>query len=170
MSNRNITVGVFVAAGVSLFTFGIFLIGNQHKVFARHFDVYTEFANLDGIAKGAKVRVAGMDAGEVVDIGVPDRPPAKFRLKLSIEQRLHALVRADSVVTIATEGVVGDKFLLVHQGGKQSSEAASLTTRTLGPIRPNGNERRHDEEHERHAQAGRRKTEWRSRRSHHHGE
>ena len=128
MSNRNITVGIFVAAGVSLFTFGIFLIGNQHKAFARHFDVYTEFANLDGVAKGAKVRVAGMDAGEVVDIAVPDRPPGKFRLKLSIEQRLHVLVRTDSVVTIATEGVVGDKFLLVNQGGQQTSEAASLTT------------------------------------------
>ncbi|MGD0446637.1 MAG: MlaD family protein [Edaphobacter sp.] len=128
MSNRNITVGIFVAAGVSLFTFGIFLIGNQQKAFARHFDVYTEFANLDGVAKGAKVRVAGMDAGEVVDIAVPDRPPAKFRLKLRIEQRLHVLVRTDSVVTIATEGVVGDKFLLVNQGGQQTSEAASLTT------------------------------------------
>ena len=127
MSNRSISVGIFVASGVSLFTFGIFLIGNQHKAFARHFDVYTEFTNLDGVAKGTKVRVAGMDAGEVVDIGVPDRPPAKFRLKLNIEQRLHVLVRTDSVVTIATEGVVGDKFLLVHQGGQQS-EAASLTT------------------------------------------
>jgi phospholipid/cholesterol/gamma-HCH transport system substrate-binding protein len=128
MSNRNITVGIFVVGGVSLFTVGIFLIGNQHKVFARHFDVYTEFADLDGIAKGTKVRVAGMDAGEVVDIVVPDRSPAKFRLKLNIEQRLHVLVRTDSVVTIATEGVVGDKFLLVHQGDQQTSEAASLTT------------------------------------------
>jgi phospholipid/cholesterol/gamma-HCH transport system substrate-binding protein len=128
MSNRNITVGIFVVGGVALFTGGIFLIGNQHKAFARHFDVYTEFANLDGVAKGAKVRVAGMDAGEVVDIAVPGRPPAKFRLKLSIEQCLHVLVRTDSVVTIATEGVVGDKFLLVHQGGQQASEAASLTT------------------------------------------
>jgi phospholipid/cholesterol/gamma-HCH transport system substrate-binding protein len=128
MPNRNITVGIFVAASVSLFTFGIFLIGNQHKAFARHFDVYTEFANLDGITKGTKVRVAGMDAGEVVDIGVPDRPLTKFRLKLSIEQRLHVLVRTDSVVTIATEGVVGDKFLLVHEGGQQTSEAGPLTT------------------------------------------
>ena len=56
-----------------------------------------------------------MDAGEVVDVAVLDRPPAKFRVKLSIEQRLQVLVRTDSVVTIATEGVVGDKFLLVHQ-------------------------------------------------------
>jgi phospholipid/cholesterol/gamma-HCH transport system substrate-binding protein len=128
MSNRNITVGIFVVGGVALFTGGIFLIGNQHKAFARHFDVYTEFANLDGVAKGAKVRVAGMNAGEVVDIAVPDRPLAKFRVKLNIEQRLHVLVRSDSVVTIATEGVVGDKFLLVHEGGQQTSEAGPLTT------------------------------------------
>src|ERR1700723_2112194 len=128
MPNRNVAVGIFVVAGLALFTLGIFLIGNQHKAFARHFEVYTEFANLDGIAKGAKVRVGGMDGGEVVDIGVPSQPPVKFRLKLNIEQRLHVLVRTDSVVTIATEGVVGDKFVLVHPGGQQTSEAASLTT------------------------------------------
>jgi phospholipid/cholesterol/gamma-HCH transport system substrate-binding protein len=69
-----------------------------------------------------------MDAGEVIDIAVPDRPLAKFRVKLNIEQRLHVLVRTDSVVTIATEGVVGDKFLLVHEGGQQTSEAGPLTT------------------------------------------
>src|SRR5277367_614896 len=128
MPNRNVAVGIFVAAGLALFTLGIFLIGDQHKAFARHFEVYTEFANLDGLAKGTKVRVSGMDAGEVVDIGVPTQPASKFRLKLRIEQGLHPLVRTDSVVTIATEGVVGDKFLLVHQGSPNSAEAGPSMT------------------------------------------
>ena len=135
MPNRNITVGIFVAGGFALFTLGIFLIGNQHKAFARHFEVYTEFANLDGLAKGTKVRVSGMDAGEIVDIEVPTQPTSKFRLKLRIEQRLHPLVRTDSVVTIATEGVVGDKFLLVHQGGPNTSEAGpSMTLPSKEPL------------------------------------
>jgi phospholipid/cholesterol/gamma-HCH transport system substrate-binding protein len=128
MPNRNATVGIFVVAGVALFTLGIFLIGNQHRAFTRHIEIYTEFANLDGVAKGTKVRVAGMDAGQVVDISVPNQPTAKFRLKLSIEQRLHALVRTDSVATIATEGVVGDTFLLIRPGSAQAAEAAPLTT------------------------------------------
>jgi phospholipid/cholesterol/gamma-HCH transport system substrate-binding protein len=135
MPNRNVAVGIFVVAGLALFTLGIFLIGNQHKAFARHFEVYTEFANLDGLAKGAKVRVSGMDAGEVVDIGVPIQPASKFRLKLRIEQRLHPLVRTDSVVTIVTEGVVGDKFLLVHQGGPNAAEAGvSMTLPSKEPL------------------------------------
>jgi phospholipid/cholesterol/gamma-HCH transport system substrate-binding protein len=135
MPNRNVAVGIFVAAGLSLFTLGIFLIGDQQKAFARHFEVYTEFANLDGLAKGAKVQVSGMDAGEIVDIGVPNQPASKFRLKLRIQQRLHPLVRTDSVVTIATEGVVGDKFLLVHQGSPNSAEAGlSMTLPSKEPL------------------------------------
>jgi phospholipid/cholesterol/gamma-HCH transport system substrate-binding protein len=128
MPNRNVAVGIFVVAGLALFTLGIFLIGNQHQAFARHFEVYTEFANLDGLAKGAKVQVSGMDAGEIIDIEAPTQPASKFRLKLKIQQRLHPLVRADSVVTIATEGVVGDKFLLVHQGRPNIAEAGQLMT------------------------------------------
>jgi phospholipid/cholesterol/gamma-HCH transport system substrate-binding protein len=128
MPNRNATVGIFVVAGIALFSLGIFLIGKQHSAFTRHIEIYTEFANLDGVAKGTKVRVAGMDAGEIVDISVPNQPMAKFRLKLSIEQRLHALIRTDSVATIATEGVVGDKFLLLRPGSAQAAEAGPLTT------------------------------------------
>src|SRR5271170_666288 len=135
MPNRNVAVGIFVAAGLALFTLGLFLIGDQHNAFARHFEVYTEFANLNGVAKGTKVRVSGMDAGEIVDIGVPTQPASKFRLKLRIEQRLHPLVRTDSVVTIATEGIVGDKFLLVHQGGPNTAEAGpSMTLPSKEPL------------------------------------
>ena len=128
MPNRSVAVGIFVVGGIALFTLGTFLIGNQHKAFAHHFEIYTEFTNLDGLAKGAKVRVSGMDAGEIVDIGVPTQPGSKFRLKLRIEQRLHPLIRTDSVVTIDTEGVVGDKLLFVHQGGPNAAEAGPLMT------------------------------------------
>ncbi len=128
MQNRNLTVGIFLVAGVALFTLGLFLIGSQHKVFARHFEIYTEFANLDGLTKGGKVKVAGFDGGEIVDIAVPASPTAKFRLKLRIEERLHPVVRADSMVTIATEGVVGDKFLFIHTGSVQAAETSSGAT------------------------------------------
>jgi phospholipid/cholesterol/gamma-HCH transport system substrate-binding protein len=128
MSGRNVTIGTFVVAGTALFTLAIFLIGNQHRAFARHIEFYTEFANVDGVAKGAKVRISGFDAGEVTEIGVPDSPSSRFRIKLKIEQRLRGLVRTDSLVTIATEGVVGDKFLLIHQGGSKVAEAAPGAT------------------------------------------
>ena len=74
MRSRNVAVGIFVVAGTTLFALAIFLIGGQNSIFAKHVELYTEFRNLNGLAKGAKVRVGGFDAGEVKEISVPDSP------------------------------------------------------------------------------------------------
>ena len=128
MRSHNFLVGLFVLAGLTIFTVGIFLVGDRHGAFARHVEFYTEFANLDGLTKGAKVKVAGMDAGQIVEVGVPDSPASRFRVKFQINQGLHGLVRTDSIVTIATEGVVGGTFLLVRPGSSQAMPAAPFTT------------------------------------------
>src|SRR5258708_8467243 len=128
MANRNLIVGLFVVAGLALFTVGLFLIGNRHEAFARHIEFYAEFLNLDGLPKGAKVRVGGMDAGQVLDIGVPDSPSSRFRVKMRIDEKLHGLVRTDSIVPIGTDGVVGDTLLFVLPGSSHAQAAAALTT------------------------------------------
>jgi phospholipid/cholesterol/gamma-HCH transport system substrate-binding protein len=123
--NKYSEVGSFVVASLGLFAIGLFMIGNRHEAFARHMDFYTEFADLSGIAKGTKVQVAGMNAGEVLDIAIPDSPSSKFRIHFQINEKLHGLVRTDSVVTIGTEGVVGDKFLSISPGSAQQPAAAA---------------------------------------------
>ena len=126
--NRHMIVGVFVSAGLALFTTGLFMIGNRHETFARHIEIYTEFSNLSGIAQGAKVQVAGMDAGRVTGVEIPGSPPAKFRVKVRINEELRGLVRADSVVTIGTEGVVGNRFLAISAGTARAPVAAAGST------------------------------------------
>src|SRR5580704_9786087 len=69
-----------------------------------------------GITKGSKVQVAGMDAGQVTKIEVPQSPNGEFRVQMKVDDQLHGLVRTDSVVTVDTEGVVGDTFLTIHPG------------------------------------------------------
>ena len=128
MKNRNVVVGVFVVAGFTLFTIGLFLIGNRHEAFARHVEYYTEFSDLSGVTKGTKVQVAGMDAGEVLDVSVPSTPASPFRVRLRINNSFHGLVRTDSVTTIGTEGVVGDTFLLIRPGSAQAAVASAGTT------------------------------------------
>jgi phospholipid/cholesterol/gamma-HCH transport system substrate-binding protein len=128
MKNRNLVVGLFVAGGLTLFTFGLFLIGNRHQAFARHIEFYAEFRDLSGLAKGAKVQVAGMDAGQVLDIVVPDSPSAKFRVRLRIDDKFRGLIRTDSLATIGTAGVVGETFLLIHSGSSNAQAAAALAT------------------------------------------
>ena len=47
-----------------------------------------------------------MDAGEVIEIQVPAQPQAKFRVNVRVLEKLHAVVRSDSVASIQTEGVL----------------------------------------------------------------
>lgn len=127
MSNRYVGVGIFVILGALLFSTGVFLIGSQHSVFAKHIELFTEVKNLNGLSKGAKIQVAGFDAGEVMAISVPQSPSAGFRLTLRITDQVRGLVRADSVVTIATQGVVGEKILLIGPGSPTAPDAAPFS-------------------------------------------
>jgi phospholipid/cholesterol/gamma-HCH transport system substrate-binding protein len=127
--------GIFVVSALTLFTAGLFMIGNSHNLFNHHIDFYTELFNVNGLSKGMKVRVAGYSAGQVLLIELPDRPSAKFRLKLQVDDKLRPLVRNDSVVTVESDGLVGDKFLLIHDGTDQSPEAqASATLPSREPV------------------------------------
>jgi phospholipid/cholesterol/gamma-HCH transport system substrate-binding protein len=128
MVNRKVGIGIFVIGGLALFGIGMFLIGDRHQAFTRHIEYYSEFANLIGLTDGAKVRVGGMDAGQVIAIAVPDSPPSRFRIKWRIDAKLRGLVRTDSLATIGTEGVVGGTYLSVLPGTAQASEAAPLAT------------------------------------------
>lgn len=128
MSSRYLAVGFFIVAGLTLFALGIFLVGNRHEAFSRHLFLYSEFADVDGLTKGSKVRVGGMDAGQITHIDVPDSPQSQFRVQMRINEQLHGLVRKDSVVTIDTEGVVGEIFLSIHPGSPAAPIAPANST------------------------------------------
>src|SRR6202021_271862 len=133
MSRRYVAVGIFIVAGVTLFALGIFLVGSRHEAFSHHLMLYTEFANLDGVTKGSKVQVAGMDAGEVTKVVVPPSPDGRFRVQMKVDEQFHGMVRTDSVVTVDTEGVVGNTFLTIHTG---SPNAPIAQADSLLPSKP----------------------------------
>ena len=133
--NRLPVVGAFVIGGILLFALGLFLIGDRRMLFSDNIDIYAEFADIAGLQNGAKVRVGGMDAGEVETIQVPNSPSAKFRVKLRVREDLHQLLRLDSVATIQNDGLVGNKFVQVEAGTDQSPQVPdSGTIRSREPF------------------------------------
>lgn len=118
--NRSAAVGAFVIGGILLFAVGLFLIGDRRMLFQDNFEIYVEFSKIAGLQKGAIVRVAGMDAGEVDTIHIPKGPAEPFRVKLRIREDLHALIRLDSVASIQNDGLVGNKFVQVETGTEAS--------------------------------------------------
>ena len=119
---KNILLGIFVIGGVLLFCVGLFLIGSRKQLFSHHFQVYTEVSDMGTLQTGATVRVAGMDAGQVTAIAIPNGPSSKFRIRLQVDEQFHPIVRQDSVTSIETAGMVGAKYIEIAQGTAKSPE------------------------------------------------
>jgi phospholipid/cholesterol/gamma-HCH transport system substrate-binding protein len=117
---RNVAVGLFVAGGIALFGLGLFLIGDRKRLFEDSFVVFAEFERLAGLQDGARVRVAGLGAGEVLSISFPQSPEAKFRVEMRVIEDLHPLVRTDSVALIQGEGLVGSQLVEIGAGSESA--------------------------------------------------
>lgn len=113
---RLAAVGAFVIGGVVLFAAGLFLIGDRRMLFTDTFRVYAEFRQVAALDTGAKVRVAGVDAGEVEEIRVPPGPSGRFRVRMRVRSDLRPLIRTDSIALIQNDGLVGNKFVQIQTG------------------------------------------------------
>jgi phospholipid/cholesterol/gamma-HCH transport system substrate-binding protein len=121
-------IGLFLILGIGLFTAILFLIGNRHDVFGKHVEFYTEFSDIGGLPSGAQVRVSGMEAGEVKGIETPTSPASKFRLKLQVRANARGVIRTNSLVSIRTEGIIGDKYVFIREGTSTAAAAPDGAT------------------------------------------
>jgi phospholipid/cholesterol/gamma-HCH transport system substrate-binding protein len=119
-NTRLAAVGAFVVGGVLLFTVGLFLIGSRRMLFSDTVELYAEFSQIAALDDGAKVRVSGMDAGEVESIRVPPSPSGHFRVRMRVRTDLHQLLRLDSVASIQNDGLVGNKYVQIDAGSEES--------------------------------------------------
>ncbi len=133
-ASKKIWVGVFIVGGLLLFGAGLFIIGSYNQVFGGHFAVYTDFADVDTLTAGARVRVSGMNAGQLAAIDIPEGPGGKFRMKLNVDEKFRALVREDSVATIDTAGMVGSKFIDIKIGSDSSPQCNGCTLPSQAPF------------------------------------
>lgn len=127
-------VGVFLVGGILLFTIGLYVIGSFNQVFGGHFEVYTDFAAVDTLTKGARVRVSGMDAGQIGSIDIPKSAGDKFHLHLKVDEKFRQLVKEDSVATIDTAGMVGAKYVDIKMGSDNSPLCNRCTLPSEAPF------------------------------------
>jgi phospholipid/cholesterol/gamma-HCH transport system substrate-binding protein len=118
--SKKLIVGLFLVGGFLLFGLGLFLIGDRRLLFTESMILFTEFTNISALKQGSKVRVSGMDAGEVLDIAVPADPESKFRVRFRVLAKFQPILRKDSITSVQTDGLVGNKFLQVEPGSAAS--------------------------------------------------
>ena len=118
---RTTLVGGFVIGGFLLFAVGLFLIGDRRLMFDPQFELNTAFGKVTGLQIGSKVRLAGLDAGEVVEVLIPSRPSEKFVVRMRLRRELRPLIRTDSIAAIQSDGIVGNAFIQIGRGTDEAS-------------------------------------------------
>ncbi len=115
--SRDMKVGMFFFVGIIILVVLIERIG--WDLFEDGYMLKAYFKSVSGLKRGDPVKLAGVDVGKVSDIGfVQDRVEVQMSLKEGIP------IRADSLATIRTVGLLGANFMNVSLG---SSEAPILT-------------------------------------------
>ncbi len=122
-----VLLGILVLAVFALATVGLFAVGSRQWLWSDTFHLSVAFPNSGGVEVGTRVRVQGIEAGEVEAIEPPAAPGEAVRVRLRLDGRLRHLVRADASAQIVSEGMIGGKIVDIDPG-----------TASAGPIADNG--------------------------------
>jgi phospholipid/cholesterol/gamma-HCH transport system substrate-binding protein len=125
---QGLLLGLVVLIGLGLAAAGLFAIGNRQWLWSDTFHVQVGFKQVRGVEVGTRVRVQGIDAGEVVAVLAPASPGSEVRLLLRIDGKLHHLVRADASAQIVGEGMIGGKVIDIHPGTDRALPVADGDT------------------------------------------
>jgi phospholipid/cholesterol/gamma-HCH transport system substrate-binding protein len=109
-------LGTTVLGGIGLGTVLMFLVGSRGWFGKDALDVRVAFREVRGVDVGTRVRIQGVDAGEVIAIVPPEAPDGPVLLRLRLKVALRHLVRSTSTVRIVSEGMLGAKVLEVQRG------------------------------------------------------
>jgi len=109
-----VRLGLFIAGGTVLFFLAIFLIGKEKNLFNPVFKLTSAFKNISGLQVGNNIRFSGIIVGTVDDIRIIN--DSTVMVDMSIKKNVNQFIKSDCTVTIGSEGLIGDKLLIITQG------------------------------------------------------
>lgn len=111
-----VLLGLVIVTGLGLAGGGLFAVGSRQMLWSDAFHLQVGFQQVRGVDVGTRVRVQGINAGDVVRVEYPATPGGDVILHLRLDGRLRQLVRADAFAEIANEGLIGGKVVEIQPG------------------------------------------------------
>lgn len=131
----SLVVGIFVLGTAAVFAAAILSLSAERGFWTPRYRLVTYFDNVQGLIDGAPVRLAGKDVGTIESVSFgplgEERPPV--RVVLQVDRGVKERIRSDSVATIGTIGLLGDKYIEISMGtleGRVLEHGQTLPART----------------------------------------
>ena len=113
-------LGIFIFIGSTLLVIAIFLLGNKDALFQSTFTVKAYFNNIQGLRDGAPVRFGGIDVGSVKNITIVNDKSGRILVTMRVRTDVQNFIRKDSEASIETEGLVGNKVVIITMGSEDA--------------------------------------------------
>jgi phospholipid/cholesterol/gamma-HCH transport system substrate-binding protein len=113
-------LGVFIVGTLLVLAAGVFQIGSKEFLFSSTYTIRSDFQNVGGLDDGAQVRVGGIPEGTVKHIVLPKRPDGKVTVVMNLQRATQSVLKKDSVASIKSEGLLGDKYVEISFGSDQA--------------------------------------------------
>ncbi len=113
---RDVLVGLSIALAMLLLMVGIIAVGGQSGGFwAPKATYYTDLPEASGLYVGSIVMIDGVEVGSVRRIDFNPEGPG-IRVYYWINARYQDRIRRDSVVSVRSLGLLGDRYLYIQSG------------------------------------------------------
>lgn len=109
--SREAKVGIFVLLGLVVLTYFTFRVSKWGGIAAKGYQLTVDFDSASGLEPKADVKMAGVPVGKVEEIRLVDN---RARLVLRIQEGVR--VPVDSVASIQTQGLLGEKYVEIVPG------------------------------------------------------
>ena len=111
-------VGIMVLVSLSILALGIFFISGQVGFFTSRYTLNAYFSGAGGLRVGAQVRLAGIAVGNVenIEISPYPEPDRAVEIVMKVSRAYQKDVRADSVATMETVGLLGESYVNITRG------------------------------------------------------
>ncbi|MBI4335446.1 MAG: MCE family protein [Candidatus Omnitrophica bacterium] len=123
-----VKVGIFVFLGIIIMFLIVFSIG-EFYILKPTYKIRVTFGFANGIEDGAPVRLAGINVGEIEDVGAYyDDLQKRTKVFMVAKIKKQARVERDAVCRINTLGLLGEKYLEITPGTAASGHVQDQET------------------------------------------
>ncbi len=120
-NNFKIRLGLFLIVGIAIFIFAIIIIGKQKNLFDPVYKLTATFYNVSGLQVGNMVRFSGINVGTVDNIHIIN--DSTVHVIMLIKTSVQEFIKSDSEVSLGSEGIIGDRLLLISHGSSDAPMA-----------------------------------------------
>ena len=113
-------LGVFIFIGIVFFVIGVFMIGDKEALFRSTFNVKAYFKDIQGLRSGSTVRLSGIDVGAVDEVRIINDTTGRVEVTMSLVDDIKRFIRTDTKASIETEGLVGNKVIVLQMGSSSA--------------------------------------------------